>query len=53
MTPETSIPAAETPAANGHGESHSTASFKALMLGSIASFTATSAPVPFTPFARR
>ncbi|MBX9709818.1 MAG: potassium transporter Kup [Xanthobacteraceae bacterium] len=35
MIPDTSIPAAETPAANGHGESHSTASFKALMLGSI------------------
>ena len=35
MTIETSIPAAETPAANGHGESHSTAHFKALMLGSI------------------
>ncbi|HEY0236168.1 MAG TPA: KUP/HAK/KT family potassium transporter, partial [Afipia sp.] len=50
MTPETSIAAAETPVANGHGESgvgkssvgkseagesHSTASFKALMLGSI------------------
>ncbi|KRR29057.1 potassium transporter Kup [Bradyrhizobium retamae] len=29
------IPAAETPAANGHGEAHSTATFKALMLGSI------------------
>ncbi|KRQ96047.1 potassium transporter Kup [Bradyrhizobium valentinum] len=29
------IPAAETPAANGHGETHSTATFKALMLGSI------------------
>jgi hypothetical protein len=29
------ITAAETPAANGHGEAHSTAGFKALMLGSI------------------
>ena len=29
------ITAAETPAANGHGEMHSTAGFKALMLGSI------------------
>src|SRR5436189_6463093 len=28
-------PAAETPASNGHGEAHSTAGFKALMLGSI------------------
>lgn len=35
MTTETSISAAEAPAANGHGETHSTASFKALMLGSI------------------
>ncbi|HWE78875.1 MAG TPA: potassium transporter Kup, partial [Pseudolabrys sp.] len=29
------VPAAETPAANGHGNAHSTAGFKALMLGSI------------------
>jgi KUP system potassium uptake protein len=29
------VTAAETPAANGHGEVHSTAGFKALMLGSI------------------
>lgn len=35
MTTDTTIVAAETPAANGHGETHSTASFKALMLGSI------------------
>ena len=34
MTDTTSA-AAETPAANGHGETHSTASFKGLMLGSI------------------
>ena len=32
---ESAITAAETPAANGHGEAHSTAGFKALMLGSI------------------
>src|SRR3954465_7885199 len=31
----TAITAAETPAANGHGEAHSTATFRALMLGSI------------------
>src|ERR1700720_4331312 len=35
MSSESTITAAETPAANGHGESHSTAGFKALMLGSI------------------
>src|SRR6195256_2169489 len=35
MSCETAITAAETPAANGHGEAHSTAGFKALMLGSI------------------
>lgn len=35
MSSETTITAAETPAANGHGEAHSTAGFKALMLGSI------------------
>jgi len=36
MTSESTITAAaETPAANGHGEAHSTAGFKALMLGSI------------------
>jgi KUP system potassium uptake protein len=35
MSSESAIPAAETPAANGHGEAHSTAGFKALMLGSI------------------
>ncbi|WP_029659631.1 MULTISPECIES: potassium transporter Kup [unclassified Afipia] len=34
MTDTTSA-AADTPAANGHGETHSTASFKGLMLGSI------------------
>src|SRR5436305_12284822 len=35
MSFEGAITAAETPAANGHGEAHSTAGFKALMLGSI------------------
>src|SRR5437868_14483962 len=35
MSVQFAIPAAETPAANGHGEAHSTATFKALMLGSI------------------
>jgi KUP system potassium uptake protein len=35
MTTEIAVPAAETPAANGHGDTHSTAGFKALMLGSI------------------
>jgi KUP system potassium uptake protein len=35
MTIQVAIPAAETPAANGHGDAHSTAGFKALMLGSI------------------
>src|SRR6476660_9207147 len=35
MSSESAITAAETPAANGHGEAHSTAGFKALMLGSI------------------
>ena len=35
MSVQLAIPAAETPAANGHGEAHSTAGFKALMLGSI------------------
>jgi KUP system potassium uptake protein len=35
MTTDVVIPAAETPAANGHGSAHSTAGFKALMLGSI------------------
>src|SRR5216117_3061673 len=35
MSSESAITAAETPAANGHGEAHSTADFKALMLGSI------------------
>jgi KUP system potassium uptake protein len=35
MTTETTVPAVETPADKGHGESHSTAGFKALMLGSI------------------
>ncbi len=35
MSSESAITAAETPAANGHGEAHSTATFKALMLGSI------------------
>src|SRR5665213_2320028 len=35
MTTDVIAPAAETPAANGHGHAHSTAGFKALMLGSI------------------
>ena len=35
MSVQFAITAAETPAANGHGETHSTATFKALMLGSI------------------
>jgi KUP system potassium uptake protein len=35
MTSEVVAPAAETLAANGHGEAHSTAGFKALLIGSI------------------
>jgi KUP system potassium uptake protein len=35
MTTDVVVPAAETTAAKGHGEAHSTAGFKALMLGSI------------------
>src|SRR3954464_10802535 len=35
MSSQIAATAAETPAANGHGEAHSTAGFKALMLGSI------------------
>src|SRR5438105_12819590 len=35
MTSETTATAAETPAANGHGEAHSTARFTGLTLGSI------------------
>ncbi len=35
MTSDVVASAAETPAANGHGSAHSTAGFKALMLGSI------------------
>ncbi|CAN7239239.1 potassium transporter Kup [Bradyrhizobium sp. LjRoot220] len=35
MSSQIAISAAETPAANGHGEVHSTAGFKALMLGCI------------------
>src|SRR3954467_10354971 len=35
MSSESAATAAETPAANGHGEAHSTAGFRALMLGSI------------------
>jgi KUP system potassium uptake protein len=35
MTSDVAVSAAETPAANGHGHAHSTAGFKALMLGSI------------------
>ena len=35
MTSDVVAPAPETAAANGHGEAHSTAGFKALLLGSI------------------
>jgi KUP system potassium uptake protein len=35
MTSDIASPAAETPASNGRGDAHSTAGFKALMLGSI------------------
>ncbi|MBR1193273.1 potassium transporter Kup [Bradyrhizobium sp. AUGA SZCCT0160] len=35
MSSQIAITAAETPAANGHGEAHCTAGFKALMLGCI------------------
>src|SRR2546421_2030079 len=35
MTSDVATSAADTPAANGHAEAHSTATFKALMLGSI------------------
>jgi len=35
MTSQTTATAAETPAANGHGEAHSTASFAGLLVGSI------------------
>src|ERR1700755_147341 len=35
MTSDVAIRAAETPAANGHVDTHSTAGFKALLLGSI------------------
>jgi KUP system potassium uptake protein len=35
MTSQTTSTAAETPAANGHGEAHSTASFAGLLIGSI------------------
>src|ERR1700692_4694987 len=35
MTSDLVAPAAETTAANGHGEAHSTAGFKALLVGSI------------------
>src|ERR1700675_4702025 len=35
MTSDVVASAAETPAANRHGDAHSTAGFKALMLGSI------------------
>ncbi|MET0878651.1 MAG: KUP/HAK/KT family potassium transporter, partial [Tardiphaga sp.] len=35
MTSDSAIPAAETPVATGHGDTHSTAGFKSLMLGSI------------------
>ncbi|HKS18048.1 MAG TPA: potassium transporter Kup [Bradyrhizobium sp.] len=35
MTSESAVTAAETPAANGHGKAHSTASFTGLLLGSI------------------
>jgi KUP system potassium uptake protein len=35
MPTEVVVPAAETAAVNGHGDVHSTAGFKALMIGSI------------------
>ncbi len=35
MTSDVVAPAAETTAANGHGEAHSTAGFKALLIGSV------------------
>src|SRR6516165_7448094 len=35
MTSDVAAPAAESAAANGHGEAHSTASFKALLIGCI------------------
>ncbi|MGA2291476.1 KUP/HAK/KT family potassium transporter, partial [Bradyrhizobium sp.] len=35
MTTDVVAPAAETTAAGGHGEAHSTASFRALLIGSI------------------
>ncbi len=35
MTSDVLVPAPETTAADGHGEAHSTAGFKALLLGSI------------------
>src|ERR1700737_4003539 len=35
MTTDVAVPAVETTAANGHGNAHSTAGFKALTLGSI------------------
>jgi KUP system potassium uptake protein len=35
MSVQFAIPAAETPAANGHGEAHCTATFRALTLGSM------------------
>jgi KUP system potassium uptake protein len=35
MASDIAVPAGETTAANGHGDAHSTAGFKALMLGSI------------------
>src|SRR6516225_3880145 len=35
MTSDVATPAAEPTAANGHGEAHSTASFKALLIGCI------------------
>jgi KUP system potassium uptake protein len=35
MTSDVLVPAPETAAANGHGEAHSTAGFKALLVGSI------------------
>ena len=35
MTTEVAAPAGETAAANGHGDTHSTVGFAALMIGSI------------------
>ncbi len=53
MSVQFAITAAETPAANGHGEAHSTAAFKALMLGSIGVVYGDIGTSPSTRCARR